>query len=98
MIAQHTGGLPSAYPPSATTSASGPSANAPGATRLVQRRHRVVAGEIALYAPCVAAAPADARLCLSQPSRRDAGGVELRHLLKMHDLNIRPFACKVLGH
>lgn|GEM_PF-5277120 len=78
MIAQHMGGLPSAYPPIATTSASGPSANAPGATRLVERRHRAVAGEVALYAQCVAPAPADTRLCLSQPSRRGVGNVELR--------------------
>ncbi len=98
MIAQHTDGLPSKYPPSATTPASGPSANAPEATCLVERRHRAVADELALYAKCMALAPADTRLCLSQTSRREAGTWSYLAPLKMHDLDIRPFACKVLRH
>ena len=97
MIAQHMGGLPSAYPPIATTSASGPSANAPGATRLVERRHRAVAGEVALYAQCGAGSRRYAPLSLSPPDEALETWSYVAPL-KMHDLNIRPFACKVLGH
>lgn len=98
MIAQHTGGLPGTYPPSTTTPASGPSANAPEALALLStdiepwRASLLCRPNVWRWLPSIRAFVA------LSPQDEVLEARSYVAPLKMHDLDIRPFACKVLGH